>query len=125
VRFEILAPFRLANYCHCSRCRKHSGTGASAQGRVPREGFRLLEGAELLETYRPPEGMAKVFCRLCGSSLFGGEWPRGKEVSIRLGALDDDPSISPQFRSFVGSAASWEQLPDDGLPRYDGPYRRP
>lgn len=120
VRFEIASPFRRANYCHCSRCRKHSGAGALAQGRVPRDGFRLLSGAESIAVYRPSTGMTKAFCRVCGSSLFGGTWPDGPEVSIRLGALDDDPSISPQYRSFVGSKAVWEQLADDGLPHFDG-----
>jgi hypothetical protein len=120
VRFEILAPFRRANYCHCSRCRKHSGAAASAQGRVPRDGFRLTQGAELVQTYRPPQGMSKAFCRVCGSSLFGGTWPEGPEVSVRLGTLDDDPGIRPQYHSFVDSRAPWETLPDDGLERFGG-----
>ena len=120
VRFEITAPLRRANYCHCSRCRKHSGSSAMAQGRVPREGFRLLAGAELVEVFRPEGGMVKAFCRACGSSLFGGTWPEGPEVSVRLGTLDDDPEITPQYRSFVGSKAPWDPLPDDGLPRYEG-----
>jgi hypothetical protein len=120
VRFEVTAPFVRANYCHCTRCRKHSGTGALVQGRVPREGFRLLEGEELVEIYRPPEGgMVKAFCRVCGSSLFGGSWPDGPEVSIRLGSLDGDPGIRPQFHNFVAYAAPWDTLPDDGLPRYE------
>ena len=63
VRFELIWPFRRANLCHCSRCREHSGGPALAQGRVPREGFRLLAGAGLVETFRPPGGMAKAFCR--------------------------------------------------------------
>ena len=120
VRYEITAPFRRANYCHCSRCRKHSGGAALAQGRVPRQGFRLLAGAELIETFRPPGGMTKAFCRVCGSSLFGGTWPDGPEVSVRLGTLDDDPGIRPQYHSFVDSRAAWERLPDDGLERYPG-----
>jgi hypothetical protein len=120
VRFEITAPFRRANYCHCSRCRKHSGAAALAQGRVPREGFRLLRGAELIVTYRPPQGMSKAFCRACGSSLFGGTWPEGPEVSVRLGSLDDDPDIRPQYHSFVDSRASWETVPEDGLERFPG-----
>jgi hypothetical protein len=119
VRFEISRPFRRANYCHCSRCRKHSGAGSLAQGRVARDGFRLLSGAESITVYRPPSGMTKAFCRVCGSSLFGGTWPDGREVSIRLGALDGDPEIRPQYRSFVASKAAWEPLTDDGLPRFD------
>jgi hypothetical protein len=120
VRFEVTAPFRRANYCHCSRCRKHSGSNALAQGRVPGEGFRLLDGAELVTVFRPQGGMVKAFCRVCGSSLFGGTWPDGPEVSIRLGALDGDPGIRPQYRSFVGSKAPWDELPADGLPRFEG-----
>jgi len=121
VRFELTLPFRRANYCHCARCRKHSGSNASAQGRVPREGFRLVAGEELLTVYRPGDGgMAKVFCRVCGAALFGGTWPDGPEVSVRLGVLDDDPGIRPQYRSFWGSKAEWDQ-PED-LPHYE---RRP
>ena len=122
VRYEVTLPFRRANYCHCSRCRKHSGSNALVQGRVPREGFRLLAGDELLRVYVPLGGGAvKVFCTTCGSSLFGGTWPDGPEVSIRLGTLDGDPGIRPQYRSFVDSRAVWDELPDDGLPRYGGP----
>jgi hypothetical protein len=118
----VTHPFRRANHCHCSLCRKHSGTFGLTQGRVPRDGFRLLAGEELLRVYRPPDGTAvKVFCSSCGSSLFGGTWPDGAEVSIRLGSLDGDPGIRPQYHSFVGSRAPWDELSDDGLPRYDGP----
>ena len=120
VRFEITAPFRRANLCHCSRCRKHSGAGAMPQGRVPREGFRLLAGEDALRVYRPAGGMAKVFCVHCGSSLFGGSWPDGPEVSVRLGSLDGEPGIAPQYHSHVDSVAVWDTRPDDGLPRYAG-----
>ncbi len=121
VRYEISASFRRANFCHCSRCRKHSGAAAGVQGRVPRDGFALLSGADLIETYRPDGGMAKAFCRVCGSSLFGGTWPDGPEVSIRLGTLDDDPGIRPQYHSFAADVPPWDRLPDDGLERLDGP----
>jgi hypothetical protein len=121
VRFEVSLPFRRANHCHCSRCRKHSGTVGLTQGRVPRKGFRLVAGEELVRVYRPGDGGAvKAFCSVCGSSLFGGTWPNGPEVSIRFGALDGDPGIRPQYHSFAGSVAVWDELPEDGLPRYDG-----
>ena len=31
VGYEVTAPFRRANHCHCSRCRKHSGSAAWLQ----------------------------------------------------------------------------------------------
>ena len=85
---------------------------------MPREGFRLLAGEALIRVYRPNGGRVKAFCTICGSSLFGAEWPDGDEISIRLGALDGDPGIRPQVRTFVDSKAAWDEIPDDGLPRY-------
>ena len=120
VRFEVTRPFCRANHCHCSRCRKHSGSSGLTQGRVARDGFRLLAGAELIRVFRPDGGAVKAFCSVCGSSLFGGSWPDGDEVSIRLGSLDGDPGIRPQYHSFVDSRAPWDALPDDGLPRFGG-----
>lgn len=88
---------------------------------MPREGFQLLHGAELVAVYAPPEGdTVKAFCSVCGSSLFGRHWPDGDVLAIRLGAFDGNAGISPQFHQWVGTKAPWEILPDDGLPRYDG-----
>jgi hypothetical protein len=61
----------------------------------------------------------KAFCSDCGSSLFGGTWPEGSEVSIRLGSVDGDPGIRPQHHTFVGSRAVWDEI-TDGLPQYEG-----
>jgi len=89
---------------------------------VPRAGFRLLAGEELIRTFRPDDGRVKAFCSVCGSSLFGGDWPEGDQVAIRLGSLDGDPFIRAEFHTFVASRASWDDLPEDGLPRFDEAY---
>jgi hypothetical protein len=126
VRYEVTLPFLRVSTCHCSRCRKHGGGSGLTQGRVPREQFLLVQGEELLRVWRPADaGMAKVFCSLCGSSVFGGTWPDGPEVSIRFGTLDGDPELKPQYHTFVGAVPPWDALPEDGTPRYDGraPYR--
>jgi hypothetical protein len=120
VRFEVTGPFLRASHCHCSRCRKHSGTAVCTQARVRREHFRLLAGEASIRVYRPAPGAAvKAFCSTCGSSLFGGSWPDGQEVSIRLGAFDSDPGIRPQYHTFVDSRAPWDEI-TDGLPEFPG-----
>jgi hypothetical protein len=85
VRFEVDPPFLQANHCHCDRCRKHSGTAVCTQTRVRREQFRFLQGEELIKVYGKGEGAVKAFCIACASSLFGGDWPDGPQVSIRMG----------------------------------------
>jgi hypothetical protein len=121
VRYEITAPFLSAGYCHCTRCQRRTGTGSSANGRVPQDGFRLLSGPERLRAWEPPDGgVPKLFCETCGSALFSGEPLSDEEVAVRLGTLDGDPGIRAQYRMFVDFAAPWEPLPDDSLTRYPG-----
>ena len=67
--------------------------------------------------------MEKTFCGACGSSVFVRRPDDGAIVAVRLGAFDGDPGIRPSARQFVAYAARWEDIPDDGLPRY--PERRP
>jgi hypothetical protein len=120
VRYEITRPLSVARYCHCTHCQRRTGTASSANGLVPRAGFRLLSGEEQVRSYRPPTGVPKLFCATCGSALFSGDPSSDEQVVVRLGTLDRDPGVRPQYRQFVESAASWEHIPDDGLPRYPG-----
>jgi hypothetical protein len=118
VRYEISAPLESANYCHCTRCQRRSGTAASANARVARGSFRVLSGEQSLRAWRPRGGFEKWFCGDCGSAIFSCDPNDPQRMAIRLGTFDADPGIRPSARQFVAYAAAWEQIPDDGLPRH-------
>jgi hypothetical protein len=118
VRFQVSAPLQTANYCHCTRCQRRTGTAASANARPAPGTFRIVSGEERLRTWRPPGGWEKWFCGACGSALFSRDPHDPERMSIRFGAFDGDPQVRPSHRSFVAYAASWEPIPDDGLPRH-------
>jgi hypothetical protein len=118
VRFEVSAPLLSANYCHCTRCQRRSGTAASANARPEPGSFRLVSGEESLRAWRPERGWEKWFCGECGSAVFSRHPHDPDRMSIRMGAFDSDPGIRPGVRQFVACAAAWEPLPDDGLPRH-------
>ena len=122
VRFELDEPPVSANYCHCTRCQRRTGTAVSAQARIVPGSLRLLSGDELVRAFHPPDGFAKAFCCECGSALWSID-PEGNISGVRLGAFDDDPGVRPSSRQFVAYAAPWEPIPDDGLERF--PERRP
>ncbi len=122
VRFEITAPLISAGYCHCTHCQKRTGTGSSANGRVPQEGFELLAGEAHLRSFTAADGgVPKLFCATCGGHVFSGDPLHDPQVAVRLGALDGDPGIRPEYRQFLDSAVAWEPIPDDGLARHRGP----
>ena len=125
MRFEIDEPLAAAGYCHCTRCQRRTGYGASISALLASGSLRVTEGEELLESWDPEGGFAKIFCGACGSALFGRP-PDGEEITlVRLGVIDGDPGIRPQGRQYVAYAATWEPIPDDGLPRFDEAFPRP
>ena len=118
VRFEVSEPFAGAVYCHCTRCQRRSGTAASANGRTAPGSFRIVQGEDRLRSWKPDTGAEKFFCGDCGSALFSRSSADPPAIGVRLGAVDGDPGIRPSVRQYVSYAASWEDLPDDGLPRF-------
>jgi hypothetical protein len=120
VRFELSEPPRGAGYCHCTRCQRRTGTGASASARIDRRTFKITEGDELVRTWRAAEGgWEKGFCTNCGAHLFSRNPDDRTEMGVRMAAFDGDPGVRPADRQFVAYAAVWEPIPDDGLPRFD------
>ena len=119
VRYEVTEPLVRASYCHCKRCQRRSGAGASPQAHPAPGAFRIVAGEDRLRMWKPPEGDGeKWFCGECGSAMFGRNPSHPESVGIRMGTFDHDPGIRPTARQFVAYAAPWEPLPDDGLPRW-------
>jgi hypothetical protein len=118
VTFEVTAPFVSASYCHCTRCQRRTGTAASATGRAEPGSIRVLSGEEELRSWEPEGGFEKLFCGRCGSAVLNRAPGATDYAGARLGAIDGDPGIRPQWHQYVAYAAVWEDLPDDGLPRH-------
>jgi hypothetical protein len=120
VRFEIDEMPASATYCHCTRCQRRTGTAASAQAGIPESGVRLISGEDHVRWWQPPDGFAKGFCPTCGSHLFSRKPDETKPFAVRLGVLNEKHPIRPRRRTHVATAAHWEPIPDDGLPRFEG-----
>ena len=119
VRFEVSEPPVSAGYCHCTRCQRRTGTAASASARIVPGSLRVVAGEELVRCWDPGDGgFLKCFCSVCGSGLWSRHPDDPSRLSVRMGAFDDDPGVRPSDRQFVAYAASWEPIPDDGLPRH-------
>jgi len=123
VRFEVTELPIEAVYCHCTRCQRRSGTGASVSARLVPGSLHVTKGAELIKAYEPPDGFHKLFCSACGSALMAQHPEDLDVVFVRMGVFDSDPGVRPSYHQYVAYAAAWEPIPDDGLERF--PERRP
>lgn len=118
VRFEISEPLVGAAYCHCTRCQKRTGTAAQASAMIVPGSLTISAGEDRLRDWTPPGGLAKSFCGDCGSHLFGRDPDSGEVSVVRMAAIDGDPGVRPAAHQFVAYAATWEEVRDDGLPRF-------
>ena len=118
VRFEVTGVALRFYHCHCSRCRKASGTGHASNIAIRADSVRWLSGEELVAGYKIPEAerFSTRFCSRCG-----GPVPRIVQelgaVVIPAGSLDGEPPLHPQARIFWESRAAWSCSGED-LPHF-------
>ncbi len=118
-RFEIDGKVSGVGLCHCSVCRKRSGTTGNAALLTATRSFRWIAGEELAQVYERPSGFRSVFCRVCGSPL-PVIHDNAKVVGIPAGTLDDDPGVRVEQHIFVGSKAGWDEITGTAQ-QYEGP----
>lgn len=106
-------------HCHCSTCRKSSGTAYATNGFVVKSGFRIKTGEEQIGYYETAPGKKRHFCKVCASPNFSSNDASPELIRLRLGILDTDIVERPMSHNFVSSRANWDEL-DAVMPRYDG-----
>jgi hypothetical protein len=117
VRFEYSRAVTHVGMCHCSLCRKVSGTASNATIVVPEADFKWISGEELRRVYTKPTGWKTTFCEKCGSPL--PQTIRGAAAFwIPAGLLDDDPGLAIGGHIWVGSKAGWDEIAGDA-PRFE------
>ncbi|MDV6227043.1 GFA family protein [Nitratireductor aquimarinus] len=111
VKFQISGPFESFFLCHCSRCRKDTGSAHAANLFSTVAKITWLSGEDRIKTYRVPESRhEKSFCSECGSAVPGIQMD-GALLVVPAGSLDTPVDIRPNAHICLSSRANW----DDGL----------
>jgi len=118
-RYQITGEIRGFQYCHCSRCRRFTGSAHAANIFVSPDNFEWTVGEEAVGTFlldgEPP--FPTAFCKTCGSSMPSMS-SSGRFWVIPAGTLASDPGIRPARNIFWGSRAPWFE-PTSELPCHD------
>jgi hypothetical protein len=117
VRYQVDDAFLYAANCHCSRCRRATGSAFKPFAGIEASRLTLTVGDDRLLIFGDPGANHDTHCARCGSLLFS-RVRDGAFVHVTLGTLSDDPTVRPTEHIFVGSKAAWETIADD-LPQYD------
>lgn len=115
VEYRVADAFAYALNCHCSNCRRATGSAFKAFAGIERARLALTRGEENLLVFGQPLAH-DARCARCGSLLYSVV-REGTFVHVTLGTLTDAPTIRPSAHIFVGSKAPWHAI-TDGLPQH-------
>ncbi|MGN6466898.1 MAG: GFA family protein [Rhizobiaceae bacterium] len=115
VEYVVVDAFLYSANCHCSNCRRTTGSAFKPFAGIERDKLRVVKGEGNIHRYGSELGH-DAHCAACGSLLYSLVRD-GRYVHVAMGTLVDAPSIRPTAHIFVGSKAPWFTITDD-LPQY-------
>ena len=115
VHYEVADEFLYAANCHCSNCRRTTGSAFKPFAGIASDRLRLSKGGDHLMIFGD-ENANNTHCKSCGSLLYSVVRD-GAFVHVAMGTLVDNPTIRPTRHIFAGSKAPWFTITDD-LPQH-------
>ena len=115
VRYEVTGPLRPVVACHCTMCRRSSGSFVHATAARLAD-FRLTE-EKGLAWYRSSPGARRGFCKICGGNLF---WQAdgAAVISIMAGSIDGKTGLDLVRHIYAGDKGDYYSL-EDSVPAQD------
>ena len=117
VRYAVKDEFVYALNCHCSNCRRATGSAFKPFVGIERHKLTLTHGEDALMIYGDANASHDVHCKHCGSLMYSVV-REGAFAHVTMGTLTDSPGIRPTAHIFVGSKAPWYTI-NDSLPQYE------
>ncbi len=111
VQVRVYGEIDQLDYCHCSQCRKASGTAFASNAPITTDRLDIT-GSDLIREFAASAGKWRAFCGTCGSPIYSRRASRPGEVRLRVGLLDD--AIAPAKRQHIWAQfrAPWHQIRD-------------
>jgi len=119
VNFEIISELTGVYVCHCSICRRHTGTNGNAVVIVQNSRFRWVSGEDQIATWKKPKHDWQIwFCKTCGSQLPGKN--DESTMFVPAGLLSDETvDLKVIHHIWVDSKAGWDEIGDAGKQHHE------
>ncbi len=115
IRYHILGKPLIVGNCHCSICRRFTGSAFATWAAFNRENFTFTSGEPSRFSYSPKA--TRLFCDRCGSSVGAEAADYPSIIGIFTGSTDNPDDFPPQFHQWTSNRLSWLHVNDD-LPDY-------
>lgn len=120
-QFEVTCSFGDVRYCHCSQCRRKTGTAFTANAKVRRDQWILNGPSNLVTEFEHKPGLHNAFCSRCGSPLYARSDTDPDDIRVRLGGFEVQLDVVITGHVWTSSKADWYTI-EDSIPQYGEAY---
>jgi hypothetical protein len=118
VVYELDVAPRVTVACHCSLCRKSTGSAFGVWSLVPRDHFRWISGESALHEFNSTDHGRRLFCKHCGTTLGSVTARRPHFMHIAAGTFDRAPPLRIGLHAYTASKVDWYTIADEA-PQHD------
>ena len=114
VAFRIDTSLRDIYVCHCSICRRYTGSHGIPVVIVANAAFHWLRGEDCISTWEKPDADWQAwFCKVCGSPVPGVN--DSERMFVPAGLISEGAEdLKVAHHIWTGSKAGWDEIGDDG-----------
>ena len=109
VTFNIYQKIQTIYHCHCSLCRKQSGTSSNAATLVHQQNFKWECSKNSIHTYKKSSGFTSSFCNRCGSPV-PNQVGKTDFMWIPLGLLEQNIEPTQRLNFCMSSSVDWNPI---------------
>ncbi|HYQ15973.1 MAG TPA: GFA family protein [Polyangiaceae bacterium] len=118
VAYETDVHPRVTVACHCSACRKATGSAFGVWSLVPKDSFRFSKGESNVAEHASSEHARRLFCKTCGTTLGNLTSRRPTFMHVAAGTFDGAPPLRIAMHVYATSKAPWFEI-SDSLPQHE------
>jgi hypothetical protein len=110
IRYEAEVDPNTVAVCHCTDCRRLTGTAFRLSIVALPGSFRLLDGAPRIYLKTADSGRVReqAFCEQCGSPIYAtSPGPEPRVYNLRVGSINEHEQLRPHRQIWSRSRLSW------------------
>ena len=104
-------------HCHCSNCRKLTGSVFATYGAVLLDHFQWLCDPASMTEIHTSRDVVRYFCNTCGSMMASTDEKEQNKIYLSVGVLDSGANVKPEYHQYVASKVHWYEIKDE-LPQF-------
>lgn len=119
VKYEADGDIMMQGNCHCTDCRQSSGSTFGTLLFMAEKDVKVTGEVKSFEhSVDSGNALVKEFCPTCGSQMFGKNKGRPGSLAIKVGTINEQDEVKPQFNVYTSSKMACTEL-DPSIPAFE------